>query len=110
VSYLYKPLHPAILRLIRYVADAGREHRVPVAMCGEMAGDPLFALILVGLGLEELSMNAVAIPVVKSVVRASTFEEAQTLADQALTLGTPEEIEELVREHMAKRFPEDVLS
>jgi len=109
VSYLYKPLHPAILRIIRYVAEAGREHRVPVAMCGEMAGDPLFALILVGLGLEELSMNAVAIPVVKSVVRASTFEEAQRLADQALTLATPDEIEELVRGHMAKRFPEDVL-
>jgi len=109
VSYLYKPLHPAILRIIRYVADAGREHRVPVAMCGEMAGDPLFALILLGLGLEELSMNAVAIPVVKSVVRASTFEEAQRLADHALTLATPDEIEELVRDHMAKRFPEDVL-
>jgi phosphotransferase system enzyme I (PtsI) len=109
VSYLYKPLHPAILRLIRYVAEVGREHRVPVAMCGEMAGDPLFALILVGLGLDELSMNAVAIPVVKSVVRASTFEEARELAEQALERATPEEIEELVREHMAKRFPEDVL-
>jgi phosphotransferase system enzyme I (PtsI) len=109
VSYLYRPLHPAILRLIRYVAEAGRARNVPVAMCGEMAGDPLFALVLAGLGLEELSMNAVAIPVVKSVLRASTIAEAKTLADQALTLATPEEIEALVKEHMAKRFPDDVL-
>src|SRR5262249_13645318 len=103
VSSLSKPLHPAILRLVRYVADAGRDHRVPVAMCGEMAGDPLFSLILIGLGLEELSMNAVAIPFIKSVVRASTMTEAQQLANQALLLATPEEIEALVKQHM-KRF------
>jgi phosphotransferase system enzyme I (PtsI) len=109
VSYLYRPLHPAILRLIRYVADAGRDHRVPVAMCGEMAGDPLFALILVGLGLEELSMNAVAIPVIKSVVRASTMVEARRLADEALTMATPDEIEELVKDHMNKRFSDELL-
>jgi phosphotransferase system enzyme I (PtsI) len=78
-------------------------------MCGEMAGDPLFSLILVGLGLEELSMNAVAIPFIKSVIRASTMAEARQLADQALTLATPDEIEALVKEHMSKRFSEDVL-
>jgi phosphotransferase system enzyme I (PtsI) len=108
VSYLYRPLHPAILRLVRYVADAARDHRVPVAMCGEMAGDPLFSLILIGLGLEELSMNAVAIPFIKSVIRASTMTESQKLANQALLLATPEEIEALVKTHM-KRFSEDVL-
>jgi phosphotransferase system enzyme I (PtsI) len=107
VSYLYRPLHPAILRIIRYVAEAGHDHNVPVAMCGEMAGDPLFALVLVGLGLSELSMNAVAIPVVKSVLRGSTMAEARRLADQALTLATPDEIEALVKDHMAKRFPDD---
>ncbi len=109
VSYLYRPLHPAILRIIRYVAEAAHDHKVPVAMCGEMAGDPLFALILLGLGLTELSMNAVAIPVIKSVVRASTLSEAQALANEALTMASPEEIEAMVREHMSKRFPEDVL-
>ena len=109
VSYLYQPLHPAILRIVRYVADAARAHRIPVAMCGEMAGEPMLALVLVGLGLNELSMNAVAIPVVKSVLRASTMEEARRLADQALQLATADEIEELVREHMTKRFPEEVL-
>jgi phosphoenolpyruvate-protein phosphotransferase (PTS system enzyme I) len=109
VSYLYKPLHPAILRIIRYVSDAAKAHKIPVAMCGEMAGEPLLALILVGLGLDELSMNAVAIPIVKSVLRASTMAEARKLADQALTLPTSDEIEELIRDHMAKRFSDDVL-
>ena len=109
VSYLYKPLHPAILRLIKSVAAAARANGVPVAMCGEMAGDPLFALILLGLGLEELSMNAVAIPVIKSVIRASTVTEARSLVEKALTLSTPDEIEALVKDHMARRFPDDVL-
>src|SRR5262249_2748996 len=63
VSYLYRPLHPAILRILRFVAEAARDRKIPVSMCGEMAGEPLLALVLVGLGLVELSMNAVAIPV-----------------------------------------------
>ena len=63
-------------------------------------------LIIVGLGLEELSMNAVAIPVVKSVLRASTLDEARQLADQATRLPTPDDIEDLIREHMTKRFPD----
>jgi phosphotransferase system enzyme I (PtsI) len=109
VSYLYKPLHPAILRMVRYVADAARARGIPVSMCGEMAGEPLLALVLVGLGLDELSMNAVAIPMVKSVLRASTIAEARRLADQALSLPTPEEIEALVKEHMARRFPEEAV-
>lgn len=109
VSYLYKPLHPAILRLIRYVTNAASAAKIPVAMCGEMAGEPLLSLVLVGLGLDELSMNATAIPVVKSVIRASAMSEARALAEQALQLATAEEIEALVREHMQKRFPEDVL-
>ncbi|MBI4511994.1 MAG: phosphoenolpyruvate--protein phosphotransferase [Deltaproteobacteria bacterium] len=109
VGYLYEPLHPAILRIVRYVATAAKAHGIPVAMCGEMAGEPLLALVLVGLGLDELSMNAAAIPVVKAVLRASTMEEARTLADQALKLSTARAIEELIREHMAKRFPDEVL-
>jgi phosphotransferase system enzyme I (PtsI) len=109
VGYLYQPLHPAMLRIIRYVTDAARAHRIPVAMCGEMAGEPLLAAVLVGLGLDELSMNAVAIPVVKAVLRASTMSESRKLADQALQLATVGEVEALVREHMSRRFPDEVL-
>jgi phosphotransferase system enzyme I (PtsI) len=109
VSYLYRPLHPAILRIIRYISDAAKVRKIPVAMCGEMAGEPLLAVVLIGLGLDELSMNAVTIPMVKSVLRASTMAEARKLADQALQLSTAEEIEELVKQHMAKRFSEEIL-
>jgi len=109
VSYLYRPLHPAILRMLRFVADVGRARKIPVSICGEMAGEPLLALVVTGLGLDELSMNAVAIPVVKSVIRASTVAEARQLADQALTMSTPEDIEALVQEHMSRRFADDVL-
>ena len=108
VSYLYKPLHPAILRFIRVITAAAHAAKIPVAMCGEMAGEPMLSLILLGLGLDELSMNAVAIPLVKSVLRASTLDEAKRLAAEALTLGTPEEVEELVRDHMARRFPDEI--
>jgi phosphotransferase system enzyme I (PtsI) len=109
VSYLYEPLHPAILRLVRSVTTAAGAHKIPVAMCGEMAGEPLLALVLVGLGLDELSMNAMTIPMVKSVLRASTMTEARALADEALELATAGAIERLVKEHMARRFSEDVL-
>ncbi|MFH0899604.1 MAG: phosphoenolpyruvate--protein phosphotransferase [Pseudomonadota bacterium] len=109
VSYLYRPLDPSILRIVRYVANAARERGIPLAMCGEMAGEPLLSVILMGLGLDELSMNSVAIPTVKNVLRSSTLAEARELADRALQLATAEEIEALVREHMSKRYPPEVL-
>src|SRR5438067_10844769 len=106
VSYLYHPLHPAILRTVRYVVDAGHAAGVRVGMCGEMAGEPLFALVLVGLGLDELSMNSTSIPVVKSVIRGATLSEARALADEVLQMGTSSEIERRVHEVMGSRFSE----
>ncbi len=113
VSYLYRPLHPAILSMLKFFADASRAKKIPVAMCGEMAGEPLLALIVVGLGLTELSMNAVSIPVIKSVLRASTAAEARALAEEALTLATPEDIEDLVQgthgPTIRRRAPENLI-
>ncbi len=106
VSYLYRPMHPAILRLVRAVVEGARQQQIPVAMCGEMAGEPMLAAVLVGLGLDELSMNAVSIPMVKSVLRACSMEDSRRLAEQALQLSTPEEIEQLIKEHMSRRLPE----
>jgi phosphotransferase system enzyme I (PtsI) len=109
VSYLYRPLHPAILRLIKMVVDAGKRARIPVAMCGEMAGEPLLALVLLGFGLDELSMNPTAIPIVKSVLRSSTVEESKKIADDVLAKATVGEIERVVWDAMSQRFPEHVL-
>jgi phosphoenolpyruvate-protein phosphotransferase (PTS system enzyme I) len=109
VGYLYHPLHPAILRMVRMVVDAGHAAGIHVGMCGEMAGDPMYAAVLLGLGLDELSMNATAIPVVKAVLRGSRLLEARALADASLMLPTAQDVEALVEKKMAEWFPSDLL-
>jgi len=107
VSYLYEPLHPAVLRLIKCVVDAGHKAGIRVAMCGEMAGEPIYTMILVGMGLDELSMNPLAIPRVKKIIRGVTLKESRFLLDNVLALSSLEEIKAFVGEEMRKRFPED---
>ena len=109
VSYLYEPLHPAILRIIRGVVQAAHQAGIPVAICGEMAAEPAYSLILLGLGLDEFSMNPVAIPKVKKMLRISRFEETQALVEEVFQLKTASEIECYVRNWMAERFPEDFI-
>ncbi|MBM4287840.1 MAG: phosphoenolpyruvate--protein phosphotransferase [Deltaproteobacteria bacterium] len=106
VASMYQPLHPAVLRMIKQVVDGGHAAGISVAVCGEMAGDPLYTPILLGLGVDELSMNALAIPVVKRIVRHASMEEAQEFARQALQHGSVEEVNAYVTGVMAKRFPE----
>jgi len=105
VAYLYKPLHLAVLRLVRAVSDAGLAANVPVAMCGEMAGDPMHALVLLGLGVTELSMNGPSIPLVKRVIRAAKASDARALALRLLELTTADDIEREVKAEMVRRFP-----
>jgi phosphotransferase system enzyme I (PtsI) len=93
---LASPFHPAILRMIRQVARAAATHGVPVALCGAMASDPLAAVLLVGLGLRELSMEAAAIPEIKEALRRVTVTECERAAEAALALDTAEAVEELV--------------
>jgi len=98
VSYLYNPLNPAILRLVKMVIDAS--HTQPnkfTGMCGEMAGDPVATLILLGLGLDEFSMSASSIPQVKKMIRSVSFEQAQAIANEALQLETGEAVAEMVK-------------
>ncbi|GAO04352.1 phosphoenolpyruvate--protein phosphotransferase [Anaeromyxobacter sp. PSR-1] len=105
VAYLYKPLHLAVLRLLKLICDAGRAAGVPVSMCGEMAGEPVNALVLLGLGVSELSMNGPSIPLVKRVIRAARAEEGRALVDRLLALTTADDIEHEVQAEMARRFP-----
>lgn len=110
VSYLYEPLHPALLRLIKGVIDAGKRAGIPVEMCGEMASDPIYAIVLVGLGLEIFSMNPSSIPVIKNVVRSVRYRDCRRIAEVALQKKTAQEIEEYIIESVAMRFPEGLVN
>ncbi len=109
VCYLYRPLHPAILRLIRRVAAAGDEHGVGVSLCGEMAADPRYTWVLVGLGVRELSMHPSAIPVIKNIIRGSDLQQMRDLAEAVLEAADVDEAERLVLAVMQERFPEHLL-
>ncbi len=105
VSYLYKPLHPAVLRLIQSVIEAGAAAGKEVTVCGEMAADPLSALVLLGFGLKNFSMNPIFIPRVKKALRSVAFATAERAAHEALGLGSAQEIEEHVVETILARHP-----
>jgi phosphotransferase system enzyme I (PtsI) len=107
VTYLYEPLHPAVLRLIKRVIDVGHNAGVRVAMCGEMAGEPAYIMILLGLEIDELSMNPLAIPRVKKVIQESTLQESKALLEKVMTFSSAAMIREFVYNYMRERFPEE---
>jgi phosphotransferase system enzyme I (PtsI) len=97
VSSLYQPNHPAVLRMVRLVVEAGRQFDRPVAVCGEMAADPVGIGVLVGLGLRELSVTPVAIAGVKDTLSGIDSERARVLAEKALSCAEAGEVERLFR-------------
>ena len=105
VAQLYDPLHPSVLRLITYVVEKAHEAGIWVGVCGEMAGDPMTAVLLVGLGVDELSMGSVVIPEVKALIRGITLTQAREFGREALRLPTAEQVRALVkkREHQFKK-------
>ncbi|MCA9484055.1 MAG: phosphoenolpyruvate--protein phosphotransferase [Nitrospina sp.] len=108
VAHLYQPFHPAILAVLKLIFDAAAQANKPVAICGELGGDPMATALLLGLGnVHELSMDPHSIPKVKKILRELTLDEARQLADKALALDTAEEIDSFIREEMRKRFPYD---
>ena len=109
VAYLYEPLHPAVLRLVSQVVKTGHDAGIKVAMCGEMAGEPSYAMILLGLELDELSMTPSAIPRMKKIIRGSSREESKQLLDKVMTFSLAAEIREYVERYMRERFPEEFL-
>ena len=92
IGSLYQPLHPGVIRLIKHVIDASHEHGKFTGMCGELASDPVATMILLGLGLDEFSMTASSIPLIKNILRSVSKAECEEVANKALTMDTAEEI------------------
>ena len=108
LAYMYQPFHPAIIRSIDRIIKSAHEAGIKCALCGEMAGDPLCTVVLLGLGIDELSINAGNIPIIKQIIRSISLKEAQEAAHEILNLNTAKE----VREYLVKKmepFIEDLV-
>jgi phosphotransferase system enzyme I (PtsI) len=92
IAHLYEPSHPAVIRTLKHIVDEARRAGISVGVCGEMAGDPVFVPLLLGLGVDSLSMTPPLLPGVKYLIRAMTMADAQALAAEALALSSPKEI------------------
>jgi phosphoenolpyruvate-protein kinase (PTS system EI component) len=100
VASLYEPLHPAVLSALNRTIEAGKREGKRVGMCGEMAGDPLCALLLLGMGLEEFSMGALYVPVIKKTIRSISYQAAKAAAQIVLEMDTVGEIKRYLFEQM----------
>lgn len=109
VSYLYKPLHPAILRIIKFIIETAQKEGKEITVCGEMAADPLSALVLLGFGLKSFSMNPIFIPRIKNSLRSVEFSTVQRIVQDAMNLKTAQEIEELILERVLTKHPKALL-
>lgn len=103
IGSLYQPLHPGVLRLIKHVIDASHEQGKFTGMCGELASDPVATMILLGLGLDEFSMTASSIPLIKKILRSVSKAECEEVANKALTMDTAEEITEYAKSVLAEK-------
>jgi phosphotransferase system enzyme I (PtsI) len=103
----FTPLHPAVLRMIRHVAQVGREAEIEVGVCGEMASQPLMAFALIGLGLRQLSVGPRAVPAVKRIIRGVRAAHAAEAADAALQAGTASEAERLLQAALTRALASD---
>jgi len=104
VAHLYEPLHPGVLRMIHMAVEAAHDNRIEAAICGEMAGEPMYVPILVGLGLDEFSMNAIDIPRVKRIIRQITHEECTELAQNVLKASSSHEVREMLMNFLHDRL------
>ncbi len=107
VAYLYDGGHPAVLRALRSAIEGAHRANRPIGVCGEMAGDPLYTRVLVGLGVDELSMSVGSVPRVKRILRATDVGEARVLVAELLALRTAAEVADSLRKEMRRCFPEE---
>ena len=105
VAFMYQPFHPAILRMIRQVVEVAKAAGIKVALCGEMAGDPLCTFILLALGIDELSLNSGGIPMIKKVIRAISMEKAKGDLEEIFRKQTASEVLQLVKQKVEPLIP-----
>lgn len=110
VAHLYHPLHPAVTRMIRHVSEVAREKNIKVFICGEMAGDPYHVPILLGLGMDELSMNPQSIPAVKQMIRSISMSDAELFIKEVLKQTAVKDVAEMVRQNFGSLLSDSVYS
>jgi phosphotransferase system enzyme I (PtsI) len=106
VAGLFCPAHPAVLKLVRDVIRIGQRHNISVSVCGEMAGEPLYTLLLLGLGLTLFSMNGPDIPEVKKIIRSTSMEHARQVARRVMSFDSERQVMHFLREETRKLVPE----
>jgi phosphoenolpyruvate-protein phosphotransferase (PTS system enzyme I) len=106
INKLFQEFHPAVLRMIQHTIESGHKRKVPVSMCGEMAGDPIATILLVGMGIDSLSVVPSVLPEVKKIIRSISFKDAQKISRRALSLGTPEEVFDYLRKTLKTKLPD----
>ncbi len=109
IAYLYNPLNPAVLRFLRQIVEVSEKHDTPVSICGEMAGEPQYTMLLLGLGFRHLSMSPTYMYQVKRIVRSVSMEECRTMVDRLFELEDTADIEQIVREMFQDKFKEILL-
>lgn len=107
LNSLYSPTHPSVIRLIRLIVSEANLHNIPVTVCGEVAADPRFTPLLLGLGVHELSVASRYLPIVKNAIRNTSIVAASKLAEEVMLLTTSQEIEDLLNEQYRLNVPED---
>ena len=105
VAHLYEPLHPGVLRMIYRTIEAAHEAGIEAAVCGEMAGEPMYLPVLIGMGLDELSMNALDIPKIKRMIRMSNQNQCGVLVRDLLECSTAQKIREHLLDFLTSDFP-----
>ena len=100
VADLYQAFHPAVLRALQSIVYAAHDAGISVSICGELAGDPAAAVLLMAMGYDVLSMSATNLPKVKSVIRAVTLAQAKTLLNEVMRMSNGESIQRYVNQHL----------
>ena len=107
VAYLYQPLHPSVIRTLKFIVDGAARHQTPVTLCGEVAGELLCAPVLMGLGFRELSMNAGSIPWIKHLIRELSLDDCEAMVQEALTKTSSQAVADHVLQFIQENIPHE---